>query len=109
MCFTIAQSAKGTACHPAALPSCGNGRLKDFQAGASASPECRSSVPCYSFLRNRGNIRENGKRAGHQLSWYGARAVDQVIAALGIEPVKAADNKPTLAKIRCWKCSPRRS
>ena len=72
-------------------PSCGTTIEGDFQAERllALTPEQRSFV--YSFLRNRGNIREMEKELGISYPTVRAR-LDQVIAALGIEPAKAADN-----------------
>ena len=79
-------------------PSCGTTIEGDFQAERllALTPEQRSFV--YSFLRNRGNIREMEKELGISYPTVRAR-LDQVIAALGIEPVKAADNKPTRKEV----------
>ena len=63
---------------------------------SALTPEQRSFV--YSFLRNRGNIREMEKELGISYPTVRAR-LDQVIAALGIEPAKAADNKPTRKEV----------
>lgn len=79
-------------------PSCGTTIEGDFQAERllALTPEQRSFV--YSFLRNRGNIREMEKELGISYPTVRAR-LDQVIAALGIDPVKAADNKPTRKEV----------
>ena len=67
-------------------PSCGTTIEGDFQAERllALTPEQRSFV--YSFLRNRGNIREMEKELGISYPTVRAR-LDQVIAALGIERV----------------------
>ena len=77
-------------------PACNTTIEGDFQAERllSLTPEQRNFV--FSFLRNRGNIREMEKELG--LSYPTVRArLDQVIAALGIEPAPAT--KPTRKEI----------
>lgn len=68
-------------------PACGTSIEGDFQAERllSLTPEQRNFV--YSFLRNRGNIREMEKELGISYPTVRAR-LDQVIAALGIEPAQ---------------------
>lgn len=66
-------------------PSCGTTIEGDFQAERllALTPEQRNFV--LSFLRNRGNIREMEKELGISYPTVRAR-LDQVIAALGMEP-----------------------
>ena len=74
-------------------PSCGTSIEGDFQAERlfALSPEQRSFI--FSFLRTRGNIREMEKELG--LSYPTVRSrLEQVITALGLEPV------PTPAQAR---------
>lgn len=68
-------------------PACGTSIEGDFRAERllSLTPEQRNFV--YSFLRNRGNIREMEKELGISYPTVRAR-LDQVIAALGIEPAQ---------------------
>lgn len=68
-------------------PACGTSIEGDFQAERllSLTPEQRNFV--YSFLRNRGNIREMEKELGISYPTVRAR-LDQVIAALGLEPAQ---------------------
>ena len=77
-------------------PACNTTIEGDFQAERllSLTPEQKSFV--FSFLRNRGNIREMEKELGISYPTVRAR-LDQVIAALGIEPAPSA--KPTRKEI----------
>ena len=79
-------------------PACNTTIEGDFQAERllSLTQEQKSFV--FSFLRNRGNIREMEKELGISYPTVRAR-LDQVIAALGIEPAPASTAKPTRKEI----------
>lgn len=78
-------------------PACGTSIEGDFQAERllSLTPEQRNFV--FSFLRNRGNIREMEKELGISYPTVRAR-LDQVIAALGIEPAQAQSKEKLTRK-----------
>lgn len=78
-------------------PACGTSIEGDFQAERllSLTPEQRNFV--FSFLRNRGNIREMEKELGISYPTVRAR-LDQVIAALDIEPVQAQSREKLTRK-----------
>lgn len=75
-------------------PHCQTTIEGDFQLERllSLTPEQKNFV--FSFLRNRGNIREMEKELGISYPTVRAR-LDQVIAALGMEAVPAPDPKLT--------------
>lgn len=79
-------------------PSCGTTIEGDFQAERlmALTAEQRSFV--FSFLRTRGNIREMEKELNISYPTVRAR-LDQVIAALGIEPNAATKDRLTRKEI----------
>ena len=78
-------------------PACNTTIEGDFQAERLLSLTAEQKNFVYSFLRNRGNIREMEKELGISYPTVRAR-LDQVIAALGIEPAPAS-GKPTRKEI----------
>ena len=78
-------------------PACGTSIEGDFQAERllALTPEQRGFV--FSFLRNRGNIREMEKELGISYPTVRAR-LDQILAALGLEP-NASKEKPTRKEV----------
>lgn len=79
-------------------PACHTTIEGDFQLERLLSLTAEQRNFVFSFLRNRGNIREMEKELGISYPTVRAR-LDQVITALGIEPAPASDAKPTRKEI----------
>lgn len=79
-------------------PSCGTTIEGDFQAERLLALSAEQRKFVFSFLRNRGNIREMEKELGISYPTVRAR-LDQVILALGMEPAAPAKEKLTRKEI----------
>ena len=73
-------------------PAYGTSIEGDFQAERLLALTAEQRNFVYSFLRNRGNIREMEKELGISYPTVRAR-LDQVIAALGLEPAQPQQGK----------------
>ena len=73
-------------------PACGTSIEGDFQAERLLALTAEQRNFVYSFLRNRGNNREMEKELGISYPTVRAR-LDQVIAALGLEPAQPQQGK----------------